>query len=45
VTQVTSGDDEHVDRFPALWRRRDGALLLIYQFISGRDRFKPALPI
>jgi len=40
ITQVTSGDDEHVDRFPALWRRRDGSLLLIYQFISGRNRFK-----
>jgi len=39
IRQVTSGDDEHVDRFPALWRR-DGSLLLIYQFISGRNRFK-----
>lgn len=40
IVQVTSGDDEHVDRFPALWRRGDGSLLLSFQEISGRNRFK-----
>lgn len=40
VIQVTEGDDEHIDRFPALWRRQDGSLLLVYQEISGRNRFK-----
>jgi hypothetical protein len=39
VLQVTSGIGEHIDRFPALWMRRDGSLLLAYQEISGRNRF------
>jgi len=40
ITQVTQPGGEHIDRFPALWRRKDGSLLLIYQEITGKDRFK-----
>ncbi len=40
IARVTGGSREHVDRFPALWRRGDGSLLLVYQEISGGNRFK-----
>jgi hypothetical protein len=40
ITQVTQPGGEHIDRFPALWRRKDGSLLLIYQEITGKNRFK-----
>jgi hypothetical protein len=40
ITQVTQPGGQHIDRFPALWRRKDGSLLLIYQEIIGKNRFK-----
>ena len=40
ITQVTQPSGEHIDRFPALWRRKDGSLLLIYQEITGKNRFQ-----
>ena len=40
ITQVTQPGGEHIDRFPALWRRKDGSLLLIYQEITGKNRFQ-----
>jgi len=37
VTEAATG---RANRFPALWKRNDGSLILVYQEISGVDRFR-----
>ena len=37
--QVTFKSQSQADRFPALWRRPDGTLLLLYNEIVGKTRF------